>query len=430
MRCDRDPREAGDVMQPIGRSQPVLALARDRAGDDDVPSWSRREVDALLRVSHAAALHTNLSDVLEIIATEARHVTRAKATSILLAEPGGGFRLAASKGLSSGYNRYLQSDVVAHGQSISRTAADRLRPVVIDDISSYARINRPEAREWKSFLLRQKYRAIMSVPLVAGSRSSGALNLYRATEGPWLATEVELASTFAQHAASAIDSARLMESQRREVEAVDQLVRVLRDQTHEYANRLHALSGLLALGEVREAQGFLAQLISRHHDSYPSVVERVHNPILAGLLVAQMSVARQRGVEVRLHGQSKLHSLPPTLGSAEVVTIVANLIENAVEAVAGAPATRRRASVRINQSAKAISIAVRDWGDGVDQKTEEEIFSRGRTSKDGHPGIGLALVSEAVASAHGTVAVRRMAQGTAFLVTLPTGEGIARRLSA
>jgi hypothetical protein len=403
----------------MASTRSTLKPMRARLARPEARSWSRREVDSLLRVSRAAALKTCLNEVLDVIVTEACCVTRANAASILLTEPDGGFMLAASKGLKREYIRYLQSDFVAHGQSISRMAVDRLGPVVIDDLANYPAIGGPDGREWKSLVLRQRYRAVTAQPLFAGGRSSGALNLYRPVEGPWRSTEMDLASAFAQHAASAIDSARLMESKRREVEAVEQLVRVLRNQTHEHANRLHALSGLLALGEIAETQEFLAQLTARHHDSYPTVVERVHDPIIAGLLVAQMSVARERGVEVSLHGRTSLRSLPPSLGASEVVTIVGNLIENAVETVAGLTAGRRRASVRINLGPKALSIAVRDWGDGANGQSDSQILSAERISGKARWGSGLAPVARAVASAKGTLAVRQMSQGTAFLVSLP-----------
>lgn len=426
----------GRAGPPAKRPRPPrrgATLNPDGAGATQAPPlrWSRREIEALLRVSKAAAMEPQLSGVLDVIAVEARHVTRSKAASILLSEPGGEFRLAASTGLSGEYNRFLQSPFISHGRSASHAAADRLKPVIIDDITTDSRLNRPDAQAWKRSALREEYRAMISIPLVAGQRSAGVLNLYRASVGPWLAAEIELAATFAQHAESAIDSAQLIDSQRRQLEALDRLVRVLRDQTHEYANRLHTLSGLLELGKNREAQRFLAQLITIHHDNYASVIERVQHPILTGLLVAQMSVARQRGVEVRLHRQTRLESLPSNIGSAEAVTILANLIDNAVEAVADQPAHRRKASVRITQGRDAVSIVVRDWGAGVRGDTNE-IFSRGRTSKEDHAGIGLALVSEAVASAHGSIAVSRLDKGTAIHVSLPSlaGERPAAPLAA
>jgi signal transduction histidine kinase len=382
-------------------------------------SWTRGEVEALLRVSDAAALATRPNDLLELIAAEACGVTRAKSASILLAQPGSQFGLAASHGLSADYNQFLRGRFVSHGPTVSRVAAERLQPVVVDDITVDPEINHPDAREWKQFAMREGYQALMSVPLMAGSRSFGVLNLYRVEVGPWHSSEIELAVAFAQHAASAIESAKLIDSQRRQVEALEGLVRVLRDQTHEYANRLHAISGLMALNEHRAAEQFLAQLMTLHHDNYASVIERVHHPILAGLLVAQMSVARQRGVEVRLHRQTHVETLPPALGSAEAVTIVANLIQNAVEAASSMSAGRRRASVRIAQTPRNVKITVRDWGPGLSAVADDDVFARGTTSKDDHAGIGLALVSEAVASAHGTMRVQPMTQGTTFCVTLP-----------
>jgi GAF domain-containing protein len=378
------------------------------------------EIEARLRVSRAVGQHRRVGDVLDVIATEAREVTRAKAASILLAAPNEDiFRLAASSGLSADYERFLESRFVSCGESSSRQATKLRRPVAIDDVVNDPGVNRPEAREWKRFAVREQYRASLSVPLLAGSQSSGVLNLYRAEVGPWLAAEIEVAVTFAQYAASAIHSAKLMDAQRRQVEALERLVNVLRDQTHESANRLHAVSGLLALGEYDDAKEFLAELVAIHHDSHAAVVERVQHPIIAGLLIAQISIARQRGVAVHLDQRSNLRNLPPLLGAAETVTIVANLIENAVEAVSDAPAGRRRASVRINQCRSKLVIAVRDWGPGIPAGQKQDVFIRGHSSKRGHRGIGLALVSDAVASAGGSLTVRNVNPGASFLAVLP-----------
>jgi GAF domain-containing protein len=407
-------RETAQARDP--RAAPPAASPGRRRG---ASGWTRGKIEALLRVNRAIALEPNLADVLSTIAAEACNVTGAKAVSILLAEPGEPFHLAASRGLSRDYALFLQGHFISYGRSVARAAADQLKPIVVEDVANDPRVNRREARDWKLFALRENYRAILSVPLIAGRKSSGVLNLYRAQAGPWSAAEIEVTATFGQYAASAILSAKLIDSQRRQVDALERLVDVLRDQTHEYANRLHAIAGLLALGETLGAQEFLAQLMTIHHDNYESVIERVHHPILAGLLIAQMSIARQRGVEVRLDDRTSISALPHGVGAAEAVTIVANLIENAVEAVATMPASRRRVAVRIAETRTRLTITVRDWGPGIDRGTEAEIVQRGLTSKDGHPGIGLALVSEAVASARGTLSISHLQPGVAFCVALP-----------
>lgn len=381
-------------------------------------AWASEQVESLLRVNAAVSVETKLERVLSTVAVEACRVTRAAASSILLAESGGVFRLAASSGLSDDYNTFL-GRFIRYGPSASRVAAESRKPIVIEDVAEHPLANRPEAREWKEFALREQYRAIMAVPLIVRGRVSGGLNLYRRAPGPWTGTEIQLATTFGQYAAGAINMASFVDAHRRQVDALERLVSVLRDQTHEYANRLQAVGGLLALDETRAAKGFIAQLMTLHHENYASVVERVHHPVLAGLLVAQISVAQQRGVEIRLHKQTHLESLPQSVGSAEAVTIVANLIENAVESVSQLSAPRRRATVRMSENRVGVTIQVRDWGGGIEPDREQGMFTRGQTSKEGHPGIGLALVSEAVASAHGTIEVRPVRPGTVFTVSLP-----------
>jgi signal transduction histidine kinase len=414
--------DASDIAVARSPKRPVRPAANAPAGGDaprGLPTWSRREIEALLRVSEAVALKPHLEEVLDVIGQEACDVTRANAASVVLAVPGGALRLAAARGLSEDYSRFLQAHFVSYRGTLSRQAVDLLAPVIVDDIAREPLLNRPESKEWWEFAQREGFKAVLSVPLIVGRRALGALNVYRTTAGSWAPAEVEVLSSFAQHAASAIDSAKLIDSQRRQVDALERILSVLRDQTHEYANRLQALSGLLALGETRDAQGFLAQLMTLHHENLASVVEHVGHPTIAGLLLAEMSVSRQRGVKVKLHRQTRLDSLPPSVGDAEAVTIVANLIENAVEAVATMPPHRRRVSVRITQNRKAVTITVRDWGPGVEPGSEKRLFARGRTTKDGHAGIGLALVSDAIASVNGTISVKRFDNGSAFVVSLP-----------
>lgn len=376
-----------------------------------------------MRVSRAVALQSHLGDVLEAIATEACHVTRAKAASILLTEPDDTFHLAASTGLSRDYENFLQSHFVSGGLSLSRAAVDQVKAIVVDDVHTDPRVNRSEAREWKRFALRENYNAVMSVPLVAGSENAGVLNLYRAQPGPWLRSEIEVSTTFGQYAAGAIHSARLIDSQRRQVDALERLVAVLRDQTHEYANRLQAISGLMSLGEMSDAQDFITHLMTLHHESHASVIDRVQPPILAGLLVAQMSIARQRGVEIQIDPKTNLDQLPPAIGPADAVSILANLIENSVDAVSGMPLARRRALVLITQTPCDVTITVRDWGPGISRDARNKLTDRGCSSKDGHHGIGLALVSEVVAAAHGTLVMQNMRPGAAFSVVLPSRHG-------
>lgn len=401
-------------MMPLSVIAPEPA---ERVVDGD-SLWNQSMIEALLRVSRTVAAGTQLHDVLRLIAREACVVTGSKSASILLSDKRT-LQLAASVGLSPEYVKFLESHFVSHGHGAAGAASDSLKPIVIDDMRVDQLVN--AAPEWKGFALREGYLSMASVPLVAGRRARGVLNLYRAEAGPWLRESVDLLVSFGQQAASAIDGVKLIDAQRQQLVALERLVSILQDQTHEYANRLHALSGLLALDAKREAKRFLAELIHVHHENYAAVVDRLHHPIVAGLMLAEMDVARQRGVELRLHGRSQLYELPPALGDAEAVTILANLVENAVEVAAAMAPARRRVACRITQGRHNVVFAVRDWGPGFPRGDHRDAFRRGVSHKNQHLGIGLALVDEAVASAHGTISVERHEQGVTIKVVVPHG---------
>ena len=82
----------------------------------------------------------------------------------------------------------------------------------------------------------------------------------------------------------------------------------MRAQEHEYSNRLHALSVLLELGEIDEATSYAGQLTTQATLVADDVRARVGPPVVAALLLAKMTVAAERGVEVRLHPDSRMLS--------------------------------------------------------------------------------------------------------------------------
>jgi two-component system CitB family sensor kinase len=111
----------------------------------------------------------------------------------------------------------------------------------------------------------------------------------------------------------------------------------------------------------------------------------------------------------------------------DLVTIVGNLIDNAIDAVQGAPAPRWVLIGGQVVGERAV-LRVADSGPGLDPATAERAFTRGWSTKespDGRPrGLGLALVGRAVPRAGGTVGVERGDPGAVFVVSLPVRERV------
>src|SRR4051812_18045664 len=193
----------------------------------------------------------------------------------------------------------------------------------------------------------------------------------------------------------------------------------LRAQTHEFANQLHTISGLVQLGEYDSVRDLVGTLTRRRAEINDAVTSRISDPAVAALLIAKTSLAAESGVSLQLATASHLAALTPAVAT-DVITLLGNLIDNAVDVSVGAqPAL---VTVQIDDRA-SLTISVADSGPGVPENLREEIFARGVTSKPDAPGgrgIGLALVRLVTAQHGGTVEVSDAPSGGAlFVVKLP-----------
>ncbi|WP_371795271.1 ATP-binding protein [Streptomyces sp. NBC_01718] len=234
----------------------------------------------------------------------------------------------------------------------------------------------------------------------------------------------------------------------------------LRSQAHEAANRLHTVVSLIELGRAEEAVGFATAELELAQVLTDRVVGAVAEPVLAALLLGKAAQANERGVELVLADDSVIDdgALPATLPQRDLVTILGNLIDNAVDAAseaATAPppgaagpsgagtvpgsgvaaesaavpaqrgaAPRRAGRARVTVTALAddreLLLRVADTGSGVDPDVAAEVFHRGWSTHGAGRGLGLALVQQAVHRAGGTVVLSGGPDGGAeFTARLP-----------
>lgn len=203
-----------------------------------------------------------------------------------------------------------------------------------------------------------------------------------------------------------------------ELTARESVTETLRAQTHEFNNQLHTISGLLQLDEYDEASNLIGTLTRRRAEITDAVTARVHDPAVAALLVAKVSLAAERGIRIEISRDSDLPRLDPDL-SADVGTVLGNLVDNAVDATATAGGDR--VDVRLAVESNAVAVQVFDTGPGVPPEATAEIFRRGWSTKPSDAsgrGVGLALVQVVCARRGGHVSVHNQ-QGAVFTAVLP-----------
>ncbi|WP_409469587.1 ATP-binding protein [Streptomyces sp. HC307] len=200
----------------------------------------------------------------------------------------------------------------------------------------------------------------------------------------------------------------------------------LRSQAHEAANRLHTVVSLIELGRAQEAVDFATAELELAQALTDQVVAAVGEPVLAALLLGKTAQANERGVELVVTQDSRLDDglLPESLPARDLVTILGNLIDNAVDAAQGSVPARVTVSA-VAESGELV-LRVSDTGAGVDPEHAEAVFQRGFSTKPAGPGgrgLGLALVRQAVHRHAGALSVAEADGGGAeFEVRLPLRE--------
>jgi sensor histidine kinase regulating citrate/malate metabolism len=121
--------------------------------------------------------------------------------------------------------------------------------------------------------------------------------------------------------------------------------------------------------------------------------------------------------------------IPEALDSRDMVTILGNLIDNAVDAAAEAGGDSPRVLVTARAAEGGLLLRVADTGRGVEEGAVREIFKRGWSTKAGDRplgrGLGLALVEQTATRHGGGVEVGRDV-GAVFTVTLPLVQEASR----
>ncbi|MEO6509606.1 MAG: sensor histidine kinase, partial [Nocardioides sp.] len=198
-----------------------------------------------------------------------------------------------------------------------------------------------------------------------------------------------------------------------ELDAVRGLTESLRAQTHEAANRLHTVVSLIEMGRPDDAVEFATTELEVAQRLTDQVVGAVGDPVVAALLLGKSAEAAERGVDLTVSGE-----LPPgfAVPARDLVTVLGNLVDNALDAVAGA--ARRRVDVLLEGDADALKVTVRDSGPGLAADAAAHMLERGWSTKAAGRGVGLALVAQVARRHGGEVRVGASALGGAELVVV------------
>ena len=206
---------------------------------------------------------------------------------------------------------------------------------------------------------------------------------------------------------------------------VRHMVEAMRAYTHEFMNKLHVILGLIQLGQTDKAEAYILDVTSIQRQAVGSIMERIQDPSVAALLVGKTSRCAELGIRLTLGPGSGLSAEQAFLPTDAYVTILGNLIENAIDALNQTVRGSKEITVSLREEPERLLLCVEDTGPGLDPEVAAAMFQPGVSTKGPGRGTGLALVREVVEAYQGSIrAESEPGVGTAFFVNFTAaGDG-------
>ena len=155
-------------------------------------------------------------------------------------------------------------------------------------------------------------------------------------------------------------------------------------------------------------------VLARFPASHPQPVS------LNNLVESALTMFNGRLDGIRVHTELSA-SLPSVMADPEAIKrAIANLVDNAAEAMQDAAVREIEISTSLVESRDAVELAVADTGHGVSREMKERLFLPYFSTKQRGTGLGLAIVSRIVEDHHGSIRVEENKPvGSRFVVELP-----------
>jgi two-component system CitB family sensor kinase len=205
-----------------------------------------------------------------------------------------------------------------------------------------------------------------------------------------------------------------------ELHAVRLMTQALRAQRHEFANRLHTVHGLLHTAGSADAAEYVDALLDAPDVLLADDSEAIAPATIRAFLAGKIAEADELGVELTLSAASWV---PRKLAApVEVITVLGNLVNNALEAAHACPAAPARVEVDLLTDADDLVVSVANTGAGIPAESLPRIFADGWSSRGTGRGLGLSIARGTAESLGGTLEVTHPGGGgalTVFVARLP-----------
>lgn len=196
------------------------------------------------------------------------------------------------------------------------------------------------------------------------------------------------------------------------------LVDSMRANNHDFTNKLHVILGLIQMEMYQEATDYIENITIVQRSTISSIMQAVDEPAVAALLIGKTARAAELNIRSILREGSRYARSDLPLPAGTLVTVIGNLIENALESMNSKTGHdgQKELLFGIYSRPGAVLITVNDTGEGIADL--EHLFDKGHSTKGEGRGSGLYQVKALVEALGGKITVRsQLGVGTSFSVS-------------
>lgn len=162
------------------------------------------------------------------------------------------------------------------------------------------------------------------------------------------------------------------------------MVESLRAQNHEFMNKLQVLSGLIQLEKYNSAIDFIDEQTEKSNEVGVVIGVQIDDDLISGLILSKYEIIVEKKIDFMLDNRSVLSGLPPGVRSDDVCTIIANLLDNSMEAVMDSEDKWIR--LQIYSDKDKFELIISNSGPDIE---DEKILTKGYSTKGNNRGYGL-----------------------------------------
>ena len=195
------------------------------------------------------------------------------------------------------------------------------------------------------------------------------------------------------------------------------LVDSMRANNHDFTNKLHVILGLIQIGQYDKAVSYIENISIIQRETLSVVMHSVDNATLAALLIGKIARSSECNVRFILREGICFKSADIDIPSEALVTIVGNLIDNALDSMNTSNADLRELEFGVFTQPGELLITVDDTGCGISEENAKKVFDNGFSTKGKGRGVGLYHTKQLVESLGGSISFESQAGvGTSFMV--------------